>query len=87
MKKNTNKHVLLVGNGKHQHALYGNIAVLDKDQNFSEITVFSESRLQHETPDGKFAEHNTLLVDAGNWVAGQQVEFNPFKGTISRVWD
>lgn len=87
MKQNTNRQTLLLGEGKNQHTLYGDFAIEPKAKDFAELTVYSDSRLQHEEPNRKFAEHNTLLVEKGDWVMGQQVEFNPFKGNISRVWD
>jgi hypothetical protein len=87
MKQTTNKQILLLGEGKNQHTLYGEFAIKPQREDFAELTVLAESKLQHEEPSGRFAEHNTLKVEKGNWVMGQQVEFNPFKGTISRVWD
>ena len=46
-----------------------------------------ETDLIHEQPNGKFAEHNTLKVEVGEWVMGKQVEFNPFNQSVSQVWD
>ena len=85
MKKKT-KHTLLKGEGTNQHTLYGNFQITENGD-FTEVAVKQESNLQHEEPNGKFAEHNTLIVDKGKWVMGKQVEFNPFENTISRVWD
>jgi hypothetical protein len=87
MKQNMKKFTVLLGEGKNQHTLYGEFAIEPQRKDFAEVKVLTESKLQHEEPSGRFAEHNTLKVEKGNWVMGQQVEFNPFKGTISRVWD
>lgn len=87
MKQNMKKHTVLLGEGKNQHTLYGNFAIEPKQKDFAEVSVLSDSKLQHEEPNGRFAEHNTLKVEKGDWVMGQQVEYNPFKGSISRVWD
>lgn len=87
MKQRTEKQILLLGEGKNQHTLYGDFAIEPQRKDFAELTVLSDSRLQHEEPNGRFAEHNTLQVEKGDWVMGQQVEYNPFVGKISRVWD
>lgn len=82
-----NKHVILVGEGIHQHVLHGNFKI-DVDANeFSTLVVTSQCELKHETPSGSFAEHNTLIIDKGNWVMGKQVEYNPFTREVSMVWD
>jgi hypothetical protein len=88
MAKNSkhNRHVLLKGEGPHQHVLHGEFTI-DETIEFSSIVVTKDGLLKHETPSGAFAEHNTLLVDTGNWVMGKQVEYNPFDETISRIWD
>lgn len=86
MAKN-NKVTLLKGEGAHQHTLYGNFAVKNQNDDFFSIAVKEESDLRHELPNGKFGEHNTLKIDAGNWVMGKQVEYNPFRRELSRVFD
>lgn len=78
-----NKKILLKGDGGNQHTLYGNFEVSDE----TEITVTKESLLKHEEPSGKFAEHNTLSVQEGEWHLGQQVEYNPFNQKIMRQID
>jgi hypothetical protein len=87
MKRNKKQHTILKGEGANQHTLYGNINVADDHTHFSEVTVNEDSRLRHEEPNGKFAEHNTLKVERGNWSMGRQVEYNPFKQTVSTIWD
>lgn len=83
--KNT-KHTILFGNS-NQHTLCGKFKV-DKDKKeFTNISVMEECDLLHEQPNGKFAEHNTLKVEVGEWVMGMQVEFNPFNGSVGQVWD
>ena len=83
----TTKHIILRGEGVNQHVLHGNIQVETQERDFSTIVVAKDGELKHEQPDGSFAEHKTLAVDAGNWVMGKQVEFSPFDGTITSVWD
>jgi hypothetical protein len=85
MKKKT-KHTLLVGEGVHQHTLYGNFAI-GEQTDFMEVQVNEESLLKHEHPNGNFGEHETLKVETGEWVMGKQVEYNPFNQKITRVWD
>jgi hypothetical protein len=82
--KNT-KHTILFGNS-NQHTLCGKFKV-DDDKEFANISVMEETDLIHEQPNGKFAEHNTLKVEVGEWVMGKQVEFNPFNQSVSQVWD
>lgn len=85
-KERKKKQTLLKGEGANQHTLYGDFKTDDLVQ-MSNITVLQNSMLVHETPTGEFAEHNTLSIEKGEWVMGQQVEFNPFDQTVSRVWD
>jgi hypothetical protein len=86
MKKSNNK-IILKGSGANQHTLYGEFKMEDKQPDFAEVIVLKETVLKHEQPDGSFGEHNALKVDKGEWVMGRQVEYNPFKQTISQVWD
>lgn len=80
------RHTLLKGEGIHQHTLYGEFDI-DNKMEMSTLVVTADSKLVHETPTREFAEHKTLIIEQGNWVMGRQVEFNPFNGSISRVWD
>lgn len=84
--KHKNKHVLLKGEGIHQHVLHGEFTIDEKPE-YSELVVTKDGVLQHETPSGAFGEHNTLQVESGKWIMGKQVEYNPFDQTISRIWD
>ena len=81
------KHTLLKGEGIHQHTLFGNIQVERKERDFSTVIVTNNGMLKHEKPDGSFGEHKTLQVDKGEWVQGKQVEYNPFKESVSQVFD
>lgn len=81
----TKKHIVLKGEGVNQHVLYGDLDITEGE--FSNFVVTGDGILRHETPGGKFAEHNTLKVEAGEWVTANQVEFNPFNRTVSRIWD
>jgi hypothetical protein len=85
MEKKT-KHTLLLGEGVHQHTLYGKFMV-GQEPDFTEVNVMEESLLKHEHPNGNFGEHETLKVESGQWVMGKQVEFNPFNEKITRIWD
>lgn len=86
-KKTKIKNIILKGEGANQHTLYGKFKMEDNHTFFTDIEVLEDSELKHEQPNGQFAEHNTLKVKKGNWVLGKQVEYNPFKRTISQIWD
>lgn len=85
MKKKT-KHTLLLGEGIHQHTLYGEFKT-DEQPEFSSLVVTKESELKHEHPNGSFGEHNTLKIETGEWSLGKQVEYNPFDKRITQIWD
>ena len=80
------KHTLLKGEGIHQHTLYGDFSVSEVD-NITELDLPKDCLLKHEKPSGTFGEHETLKIQKGHWVMGQQVEFNPFNQEVTRVWD
>lgn len=86
-KKKKTQHTLLKGEGANQHTLYGKFQIEDNHSDFAEVVVTEDSELRHEQPNGSFAEHNTLKVKKGDWVMGKQVEYNPFKRSISQIWD
>ena len=81
------KHTLLLGEGIHQHTLYGEFSIDNDVVDYTTIEVTKNSLLQHELPNGKFGEHKTLKVDKGTWVMGKQVEYNPFSQKVERVYD
>ena len=85
--KKKNKQTILKGEGANQHTLYGDFKMEDNHPDFAEVFVLKETILKHEQPNGSFGEHNALKVDKGDWIMGKQVEYNPFKQTISQVWD
>ena len=89
MKKALKKHTLLVGEGIHQHTLYGSFTMeLEVPTEFPQVLVKEDSQLKHEKPSGSWSnEHKTLIVEKGDWVMGKQVEFNPFNQMVTRVWD
>lgn len=87
MKERKNKHTIIKGSGGNHHNLYGDFEIDTEATEFAEISITKETKLQHEEPSGAFGEHNTLIVEEGDWVLGKQVEYNPFKGTVSQVWD
>ena len=82
-----NKKILLRGEGSNQHTLYGDFRTEDTLQDFGEVRVYGKSLLRHEQPGGAFGEHFGLTVEQGNWVMGKQVEYNPFKREVTRIWD
>lgn len=86
-KKAENKKIILKGEGANQHTLYGKFTIEENHDFFSEVKVIKDSELKHEQPDGTFAEHNTLKIKKGNWIIGKQVEYNPFRRSISQIWD
>lgn len=86
--KKLKKHTLLKGEGSNQHTLYGDFTIDTDVLEFSKIHVTKDSLLKHEKPNGDFSnEHKALKIDTGDWVMGKQVEYNPFKMSISQVWD
>jgi hypothetical protein len=88
MQTKLTKHTLLKGEGINQHTLYGGFSMDIEVADFPQIKVIKDSVLKHEKPNGEFSnEHKALQVSKGNWVMGKQVEYNPFKRTISQVWD
>jgi hypothetical protein len=85
--KKTTKHTLLKGEGANQHTLYGQFAV-EENADFPAVIVEKDSLLKHEQPDGSFSnEHKALQIGTGQWSMGKQVEYNPFEGRITQVWD
>lgn len=86
MKKQKRK-VVLLGEGIHQHTLYGEFTTDEGTSDFATVTVEKPTELRHESPTRHFAEHETLILDKGKWVQGLQVEYNPFDQKVSRVWD
>ncbi len=86
MKKKT-KHTLLKGEGTNQHTLYGDFSI-EEVAEYPSLEVTKDSLLKHEQPDGSFSnEHQTLKIEKGNWVMGKQVEYNPFEGKVTQIWD
>lgn len=81
------KQTILVGEGIHQHTLYGSFKSESNVSDFAEIEILEETLLKHEKPNGEFAEHKGLMVSKGGWVMGRQVEYNPFTRDTTRVWD
>jgi hypothetical protein len=84
--KKKQKHTLLVGEGVHQHTLYGDFKIGEQTE-YLELEVIDESLLRHEHPNGGFGEHQTLAIEVGEWTMGIQVEYNPFDKKVTRVWD
>lgn len=85
--KKMKKQTILVGEGVHQHTLYGSFKSNSEVTDFAEIEVLEETLLKHEKPNGEFAEHKGLKVEQGNWVMGLQVQYNPFTKSNIRIFD
>jgi hypothetical protein len=81
---------ILLGEGIHQHTLVGKFEMENDSivKDFAPINVKKNSVLRHEKPNGQHSnEHEGLQVKSGKKVMGQQVEYNPFSQSVSRVWD
>jgi hypothetical protein len=85
--KKMKKQTILVGEGIHQHTLYGSFKSNSEVSDFAEIEVLEETLLKHEKPNGEFAEHKGLMVNKGSWVMGLQIQFNPFTRDNIRMLD
>lgn len=84
--KRTKRHTLLLGEGIHQHTLYGDFKI-GNEETFTSVEVLETSLLKHEKPNRTFGEHETLEIKKGKYVMGKQVEYNPFSQKVERVWD
>lgn len=82
----TTNHIIL-RDAANQHVLHGDFQVETEERDFSTIVITKDCKLRHVQPDGSFAKHKTLSVERGNWVMGKQIEYSPFNGSITRVWD
>jgi hypothetical protein len=85
--KKKERHTLLLGEGIHQHTLYGKFGIGETNGELLELEVNETSHLRHEKPNRTFGEHETLKIDKGKYVMGKQVEYNPFTQKVTRVWD
>ena len=85
--KRKNQHTILKGEGIHQHTLYGDFEIDETKDEFTDIIIKDDTILKHEQPDGSFGEHKGLQIKQGNWVQGKQVEYNPFSGQITQIFD
>ena len=79
--------IVLLGEGVHQHTLYGDFDANEHMEDFGTVTVNKETDLVHEHPSRSFGEHHVLKMETGVWKQGLQVEYNPFTNSVSRVWD
>jgi hypothetical protein len=89
-KETLKRKTILLGEGIHQHTLVGKFEMENDTivKDFAPINVKEDSVLRHEKPNGDFSnEHKGLQVKRGKKVMGQQVEYNPFSQSVSRVWD
>lgn len=81
--------VILRGEGSNLHVLEGEYVEIEPQDKDSEVRIFKveEAFVQHETPAGNKAEHETLKANKGMYVLGKQVEYNPMLRIITRIWD
>lgn len=77
---------LATGQTGNKHVLEGNFKEVKKSDDVI-LSVENTSLLKHVDSSGKFAEHNTLIVEPGNWVVEIQVEYNPFQNSVGNIWD
>jgi hypothetical protein len=91
MAKSTHtRKTILLGEGKNFHTLVGKFEMENDTivKDFSPIKVKENTLLHHEQREGVWSEeHKSLVVSKGNYILGQQVEYNPFSQSVSRVWD
>jgi len=93
LKNFKNKLTLLKGEGTNQHTLYSSTKVILKQNTFnneviSSINIKDDAILFHEKPNGNFSdEHKPLNIYKGTYEIAKQVEYNPFNGSITKIWD
>lgn len=87
-KNSTQRTILLRGEGANLHVLEGEYVEVDQN-NEDEVRLFEveEAYIKHETPSGEKAEHETLKIENGMYVFGKQVEYNPTRRIVTRIWD
>lgn len=74
---------LATGQTGNKHVLEGKF----KEVSVNVIEIQENSYLKHVDVKGNFAEHNTLIIEPGNWVVDFQVEYNPFQMSVGYIWD
>jgi deoxyribodipyrimidine photolyase len=81
--KKTKKLVLALGESTHTHIMHCEKEIeYDLDQNTEAIKFVLRERgiITHE-------EHDRIVLEPGAYVKTNQVEFDPFNQTVSRVFD
>jgi hypothetical protein len=86
-KVETQKIVILEGEGTHRHVILGETIFNDHQAGFNTIRLKDDAVLGHETPHGAPGEHRSLPLEKGTWVMGRQVEFDPFEQRVTQIWD
>lgn len=77
---------LATGQTGNKHILEGKFKEVSVNDT-KMIKIQENSYLKHVDVKGNFAEHNTLIIEPGNWVVDFQVEYNPFQMLVSYIWD
>jgi hypothetical protein len=86
-KVETQKIVILEGEGTHRHVILGEALKQYHPDGFNTLRLKDDAVLRHETPQGTPGEHRSLPLEKGTWVMGRQVEFDPFEQRVTQVWD
>jgi len=86
--KKSNTNIVAVGKGHHDHGLYGDIEVMEDEQEKYFLSVNSEGVLEHNnTGTRKKAEHEPITIPKGLYEVVHQRQYNPYEKAIERVRD
>lgn len=85
--KKAKNNVVAVGEGHHVHEAFGDIDVMEADGE-SYMVVNTEGTLEHVIPGTRTkAEHNEIVLPAGNYRVIHQREYDPYENIIRQVRD
>lgn len=80
--------VVAVGEGHHDHVVYGDAQVLETPEKSLYISVNSEGVLEHNhTGSRNKADHDAITLPPGNYEVVLQRQYNPYEKAIERVRD
>lgn len=89
--KNLNKaisNVIAVGEGHHNHEVYGDVEVMESPEKSLYLSVNSKGVLEHNHVGSRNkADHNPIDLDAGFYEVIHQRQYNPYEKAIERVRD
>lgn len=81
-------HIVAVGEGHHDHALYGDVTVYGSEEKGMYFSVNSKGVLEHNVIGTRTkAEHEPIELPAGNYEVVYQRQYNPYEKAIERVRD